>query len=1077
MEAETCATTKSTLSTPPCMIANEEKSTFQNTSGSTSTNDAFNFEVSDSLREGIFNFLLENSPIEAANFEYRTNPNFLQLLDEVNDNCRKLMLEKFKFINLSLPMTRSSVLRDHLESDITKYPPTLFEFVAICSLETDIVELGEVIEQLPSSNTSNILFLQVDNTESCSILEFLSFLFQKGHGFSSIFQFLSFLFQKGHGSSFLYIDLDMFDLSKAWSTLVNSFRCISTLKSLAITCKRISNAQLLRLLKILKKSLQSCYALLDAQWTEPHFSDILDFLQRRRISLKASFDYLSLQISPTSDVPFEPLWMTDETSLYLDNGKIDSNGLKYLSEALKENHTLTELNIGANNITSEGAKYLSEALKANDTLTRLDIGGNTFSGNTITSEGAKYLSEALKENDTLTRLNLHNNNITSEVVQYLSEALKENHTLAKLDISRNNITSEGAKCLSEALKENQTLTELYIDVNNITSEGAKYLSEALKENDTLTRLDIGGNNITSEGAQYLSEALKENDTLTRLDIGGNTFSGNTITSEGAQYLSEALKENDTLTELNIAWNTITSEGAKYLSEALKENDTLTRLDIDNNNITSEGAQYLSEALKENHTLTRLGINNNTITSEGAKYLSEALKENDTLTKLYIDVNNITSEGAKYLSEALKENQSLTVLGIGSNNITSEGAQYLSEALKENHTLTRLDIGANNITSEGAKYLSEALKENHTLTKLIIHSNNITSEGKIFSSQINQYLERNQSELNTEKSNASNINKSLDQSTLRTNTTTQHLLPSSKYASCLNQSYLQYKSTVLKEMNLLFILFMQHRRLEQLESNSHISIYPPFEMMTSFITNTSNSVDIRKQPKYFETEDYVCSICCSICTDPCCSENCSHVFCKVCIEAWTESICPRGPRCPTCGTLCTGWIVSPFAEKVILKLRLQCPHSCGWQGALKDYERNHKGRCPNEMGECSSCRLELKRSEFFDSHYGNCSYHLVCCDYCHCAIPSMMLCAHKAHECAFAPVVCDACHSFFPTWHSWKVHIEKDCDKVFEYCDYYEFGCQVYLERGDLKKHETESIGYHLDLLKELLRKTRTGVKF
>ncbi|GJQ14890.1 hypothetical protein GpartN1_g6681.t1 [Galdieria partita] len=1038
MEAETCATTKSTLSTPPCLIANEEKSTFQNTSGSTSTNDAFNFEVSDSLREGIFNFLLENSPIEAANFEYRTNPSFLQLLDEVNDNCRKLLLEKFKFINLSLPMTRSSVLRDHLESDITKYPPTLFEYVAICSLETDIVELGEVIEQLPSSITSNILFLQVDNTESCSILEFLSFLFQKGHGFSSILEFLSFLFQKGHGSSFLYIDLDMFDLSKTWSTLVNSFRCISTLKSLAITCKRISNAQLLRLLKILKKSLQSCYAILDAQWTEPHFSDILDFLQRRRISLKASFDYLSLQISPTSDVPFEPLWMTDETRLGLNNRKIDSNGLKYLSEALKENDTLTELNIAWNTITSEGAKYLSEALKENDTLTVLNIGDNN-----ITSEGAKYLSEALKENDTLTELYIDNNNITSE----------------------------GAKYLREALKENDTLTKLYIGGNNITSECVKYLSEALKENHTLTGLGIGSNNIASEGVKYLSEALKENHTLTVLDI-----SWNDITSEGAKYLSEALKENDTLTKLYIGGNNITSEGAKYLSEALKVNDTLTLLGIDKNNITSEGAKYLSEALKENDTLTLLGIGGNYIASEGAKYRSEALKENRTLTELYIGGNNITSEGAKYLSEALKENHTLTELYIDVNNITSEGAKYLSEALKENHTLTVLNINYNNITSEGAKYLSEALKENHTLTVLNINYNNITSEGEIFSSQINQYLKRNQSELNTKKSNASNINKSLDQSTLKTNTTTQHLLPSSKYASCLNQSYLQYKSTVLKEMNLLFILFMQHRRLEQLESNSHISIYPPFEMMTYFITNTSNSVDIRKQPQYFETEDYVCSICCSICSDPCCSDKCSHVFCKVCIEAWTESICPRGPRCPTCGTLCTGWIVSPFAEKVILKLRLQCPHSCGWQGALKDYERNHKGRCPNEMGECSSCRLELKRSEFFDSHYGNCSYHLVCCDYCHCAIPSMMLCAHMAHECSLTPIVCNACHSFFFTWHSWKVHIEKDCDKIFEYCDYYEFGCQVYLVRGDLKKHETESIGYHLDLLKELLRKTRTGIK-
>ncbi|GJQ09912.1 hypothetical protein GpartN1_g1703.t1 [Galdieria partita] len=911
METETRDTTKSTQSTPPSLSPNEEKSTFQNIRGSTSTNNAFNFEISDSLREAIFNFLLGNSPIEAANFEYRTNPNFLQLLNKVNDNCRNLMLEKFKFINLSLLKTRSSGLRGQLEAGITQYP-TLFEYVVTCFLETDIVQLCEVIEQIPSSVTSNILFLQVDDTDSYIILELLSFLFRKGHC-----------------SSFLYIDLDRFDLSNTWSTLVDSFRCISTLKSLAMTCRTISNPQLLMLLKILEDaSLQSCYAIFDMQWRLPQFSDILDFLQRKRVHLKAFFDYLILQLSPTSDVPFEPLWMTLETSLDLACRMIDLNGVKYLSEALKENHTLTELDFHNNYITSEGAKYLSEALKQNHTLIKLDIGGND-----ITPKGAKYLSEALKEN----------------------------HTLTKLYIARNNITPDGAEFLSEGLKENQTLTELDIGTNNITSEGAKYLSEALKENQTLTYLGIGTNYITSEGAKYLSEALKENHTLTALDMYGND-----IKSEGAKYLSEALKENHTLDELNIARNSITSEGAKYLSEALKENHTLTALDMYGNNITSEGAKYLSEALKENHTLTALSISGNYITSEGAK--------------------------------------------------------YLSEALKENHTLTILDIGYNNITSEGVIYLSEALKENQTLTELNIHGNDRTF-GERLAFEIDRDLKRRRCELE-EEANASNLNRSSGQSTLKTNRTAQHLRSSLKDASCLNQSYLEYKNTGLKEMNLLFILFMQHRRLEQQESSSHIPMYPPFEMMTYFIAKTSNSVNVRTQPKYFETEDYVCAICRSICTDPCCSENCSHVFCKDCIENWTES------SCPTCRTVCPDWKVSPFAEKVILKLRLQCPHSCGWQGALIDYEQSHKQQCPNEMGECSSCHLEMKRSEFFGSHYGNCSDHLILCDYCHCGVPSSLLFAHIAHECALAPKVCNACHSFFSTWFSWKVHIEKECDKVF-----------------------------------------------
>ncbi|GJD09443.1 Protein NLRC3 [Galdieria sulphuraria] len=171
-----------------------------------------------------------------------------------------------------------------------------------------------------------------------------------------------------------------------------------------------------------------------------------------------------------------------------------------------------------------------------------------------------------------------------------------------------------------------------------------------------------------------------------------------------------------------------------------------------------------------------------------------------------------------------------------------------------------------------------------------------------------------------------------------------------------------------------------------------------------------------------------------------------------------------------------WKYSPLAENFILKLRLRCPLECGWHGTLMDYEKNHKTICPNEMGKCSSCDLTMKRSQFVDSHNRKCAYQLVSCDYCYCDIPSSLLAAHIAHECASAPIVCSACKGFFLTWHSWKLHIEKECERVSERCDYYDYGCTEYLERGHLKKHETEAIAYHLCLLKDALQKTRQEVR-
>jgi len=54
-----------------------------------------------------------------------------------------------------------------------------------------------------------------------------------------------------------------------------------------------------------------------------------------------------------------------------------------LSEALKINRTVRELNLVGNNIGSEGAGALLEALKNNNTVTTLDLEGNNIGENNL----------------------------------------------------------------------------------------------------------------------------------------------------------------------------------------------------------------------------------------------------------------------------------------------------------------------------------------------------------------------------------------------------------------------------------------------------------------------------------------------------------------------------------------------------------------------------------------------------------------------------------------------------------------------------------------------------------------------
>ena len=322
-----------------------------------------------------------------------------------------------------------------------------------------------------------------------------------------------------------------------------------------------------------------------------------------------------------------------------------------LSECLKEDYTLQELNMSINKITNEGAKMIGEAIKVNKTLQKLDISGNSISddvssaisdgvkcnislqeldmsSNKVTNEGAKMIGEAIKVNKTLQKLDISGNSISDDGSSAISDGVKCNISLQELDMSSNKVTNEGAKMIGEAIKVNKTLQKLYITHNRISDDGAAAISDGLKCNISLQQLNMSWNKITNDGAKMIGEAIKVNKTLQKLYI-----TGNSISDDGAAVISDGLKCNISLQELNMSWNKITNEGAKMIGEAIKVNKTLQKLDISHNSISDDGAAAISDGLKCNISLQQLNISYNKITNEGAKMIAEAIKVNTTLHTL------------------------------------------------------------------------------------------------------------------------------------------------------------------------------------------------------------------------------------------------------------------------------------------------------------------------------------------------------------------------------------------------------------------------------------------------------------
>ena len=280
----------------------------------------------------------------------------------------------------------------------------------------------------------------------------------------------------------------------------------------------------------------------------------------------------------------------------------DHSLIMFLSECLKKDNTLQELNLSqdfwtSEKITSYEAKMIGEAIKVNKTLQKLDINNNS-----ISDDGAAAISDGLKCNISLQELYMSNNMITSEGAKMIAEAIKVNKTLQKLDINNNSISDDGAVAISDGLKCNISLQELYMSYNMITSEGAKMIGEAIKVNKTLQKLDINNNSISDDGTAAISDGLKCNISLQELNM-----SYNMISSEGAKMIGEAIKVNKTLQKLDISHNSISDDGAAAISNGLKWNNLLQELNMSYNKITSEGATIIAEAIQVNTTLHTLNL--------------------------------------------------------------------------------------------------------------------------------------------------------------------------------------------------------------------------------------------------------------------------------------------------------------------------------------------------------------------------------------------------------------------------------------------------------------------------------------
>jgi hypothetical protein len=235
---------------------------------------------------------------------------------------------------------------------------------------------------------------------------------------------------------------------------------------------------------------------------------------------------------------------------------------------------------------------LVNGIKNNNTITEIDLKNNNIGNN-----GAKALADALKVNNIITKLELWDNNIGIEGAIAIAGMLEKNTTITKLELWDNNIGDDGAKALAKALEKNKTITELDLWGNNIKDDGAIAIAGMLEKNNTITKLDLWGNNIGADGVIELGRACagKKNITVNFLN-------------NGYYNLFKLAQGTFTGTTLDLSGNNIGDDGAKAIASILKMNNTITILNLSSNDIGIEGVVALGRAFAGKDIIVEFGNN-------------------------------------------------------------------------------------------------------------------------------------------------------------------------------------------------------------------------------------------------------------------------------------------------------------------------------------------------------------------------------------------------------------------------------------------------------------------------------------
>ena len=194
---------------------------------------------------------------------------------------------------------------------------------------------------------------------------------------------------------------------------------------------------------------------------------------------------------------------------------ITDKGTELLIAFLTECTSLENVDIS----NSNQATGIMRALKYITSVKSLSI-----SNNAIYQESSNDIADFIRNNPSLSKLNISHNNISTGVV-CIANAVSKINSIKSLDISRNFITDDCIEDTVSALAQCLTLEELNISHNLLTFTGIIKVAEGFRGQHSLKNLNVS-NNLTSfhlEGEFLVDVILSTNQSLVYLNVCGRSI--------------------------------------------------------------------------------------------------------------------------------------------------------------------------------------------------------------------------------------------------------------------------------------------------------------------------------------------------------------------------------------------------------------------------------------------------------------------------------------------------------------------------------------------------------------------------